>query len=531
MPYGPRPEWIVMCGTCHRDLEWFICKTNANGNKGKWMARCVVGECCFFHSAYGQNGMPLQSPELSQGKITLQSPPQKKCCRAKAKCCICGCSIIHINVKCGQGVCARHFHGLGGCGLKDHAPLDKPLADDNDLQQDSHLDRDVLELSDNPTKEEEDQLISPPPPALELPSAPAAGPSNAKSKNHALDLPSSLGSAAGHSHHIQSKPPPKSMSNIQPKHSLQLPPFFTAQLERKHHLDEKQHHVTIHAFIQNGEPPSSFVFQTGFQWLHFYLMYEVLRELDLPATNLDDIGDAYQPSKLYLFDLSAGAWRGIHQDHMITLKNHNESLILRASDVTDCAGLDVLLQSQAALLVDPAVLNICEHLHADHASVHIANRAYKQAPVKPERAELALPTRLHLSPSSPALSSELEVEALLKCAPAQSISASPVHPSASPYRQLVCSDSVEVVQPIYLSPSPPLWHPSPSLPAQHLPSLAPSLTPPPSQGSAWTSHDNTSSDAIDLDDIKVWPADFHVVDVVEGFCGCKIARKTRRVSV
>ncbi|KAG1799889.1 uncharacterized protein HD556DRAFT_1305401 [Suillus plorans] len=334
MPDDPHPEWTVTCDTCHKTLEWFVCKTNTNGNQAKWMACCVVGKCYFFCSAYSQNGMPLHSPELPQGDS--QSPPWKKPHRGKGKCRIHGCPNIHINVKCGWSVCARHCRGLGGCGLKDHTPLNQPLADDDDLEPDgnaSRLDEDVLELSDNDliyennlTDKEEDQLVSdpacsaaptlddPPIPTLDPPSAPAAGPSNGKGKNRAMPVhPNQC---------LLSKSPPKPTSN-QPKHSLQLPPLFTMQLEQEHYLDEKQHQhdaarikssqcakysVTVHAFVQNGDPPSSFVFQTGFEWLHFYLMYEVLRELDLPATNLEDIRDGYQPSKLHLFDPSTRAW-------------------------------------------------------------------------------------------------------------------------------------------------------------------------------------------------------------------------------
>ncbi|KAG2029979.1 hypothetical protein BDR03DRAFT_1003676 [Suillus americanus] len=281
MPDGPCPEWIVNCGTCHRVLEWFVCKTSDNGNQGKWMVRCTEGGCYFFRTAYGKNGTPLQSPELSQGES--QSPPLMQ--------------NAHVSDK---------------------------------------LDDEVLELSDNLTDREED-LPPPPPPAVD---PLVAGPSNGKGKNRAIP--------PHPNRRLESKPPrkPTSESNTQPKHSLQLPPLFTAQLEQEHDLDEKQrqrdavrikssqrekYSVTVHAFVQNGEPPSSFVFQTGFQWPHFYLTYEVLRELDLPATNLED---GYQPSKLRLFDPGARAWRGIHQDHMITLQSHEESLILRASDVT-----------------------------------------------------------------------------------------------------------------------------------------------------------------------------------------------------
>ncbi|KAG1722147.1 hypothetical protein EDB19DRAFT_1916820 [Suillus lakei] len=463
MPDRPCPEWIVTCGTCHRVLEWFVCKTNDNVNQGKWMVRCVVDRCFFFHTAYGKNGTLLQSPELSQGE--LQSPPQKKHCRGKGKCRIRGCPNIHINAKCGRRVCARHCRGLGGCGLKDRIPLDQPLTDDNNLEPDAHesdkLDNKVLELSDNLTDEEEDL------------------------------------------------PPP-------------------APLEQEHDLDEKQrqhdavlikssqrakYSVTVHAFVQNGEPPSSFVFQTGFQWPHFYLTYKVLRELDLPATNLED---GYQPSKLRLFDPSAHAWRGIHQDHMITLQSHKESLILRALDMTDCTGLDLLLRSQA----DPIVPNIREHLHADRASVCTSNHAHEPSFIEPQEAELALPARLRLPPPSPVLptsSSELEVEILLERAsldaptPSTSntkLSQSPVHPPASPHRQLVHYNSVEIVHPVcsplasqaaskpdtwtwdispsppHLSQSPSSWHPSPSPPAwspspRHLEPPPLSLTPPP----------------------------------------------------
>ncbi|KAG2029257.1 hypothetical protein BDR03DRAFT_1018652, partial [Suillus americanus] len=205
--------------------------------------------------------------------------------------------------------------------------------------------------------------------------------------------------------------------------------------------------------------------------------------------------------------------------------------------------------------------NIREHLHADRASVRASNRAHEPSFVKPQQAELTLPARLRLPPPSPVLptsSSELEVEILLERAssdaPAPStsnvkLSQSPVHPPASPHRRLVRYDSVEIVHPVFsppasqavskpwtwdISPSPPHLSPPPRLsrsPSSWRPSPSPSLTPPPTRGSTWTSHGSTPSDAIDLDDIKVWPADFHVVNVVEGFRRCEIARKSRRVSV
>ncbi|KAG2343815.1 hypothetical protein BDR05DRAFT_947917 [Suillus weaverae] len=113
--------------------------------------------------------------------------------------------------------------------------------------------------------------------AQALPSAPVAGQSNRKGKNRvmpvqALPLPGTgLPNAKGKNHPIpvhlnhclQLKPPPETNPSV----------FYDSCPSLLHSWSRN---ITwMRNDLSNGDPPSSFVFQTGFEWPHFHLTYKV----------------------------------------------------------------------------------------------------------------------------------------------------------------------------------------------------------------------------------------------------------------
>lgn len=48
---------------------------------------------------------------------------------------------------------------------------------------------------------------------------------------------------------------------------------------------------------------------------------------------------------------------------------------------------------------------------------------------------------------------------------------------------------------------------------------------------SWEEHGDTLSDAINVDEIKAWPTDFSVTEVVEGFGICELAKRLKKSTV
>lgn len=250
---GPLPDWMVVCDTCGDVLEWFMCRSEENGNQGRWMVKAslllsfsvfcsltddppvyksdsgksmcskITQRCQFFCFAYRRKGSPSLSPKVAGSRRCKQLPR-----KPKAKCIVIGCNSHRVNALCLWRVCRKHRRALGGCeAATDHTDMCGPSTENLKLDDsllhdltptlppsalaatpaDKGKGRAVFELEDD---EEIDQLVSSDPPAVQ-------------------DV------CASDSHTV--KPPVK--PSAPPRFARQMLPQFTQQIAREQSLEEE----------------------------------------------------------------------------------------------------------------------------------------------------------------------------------------------------------------------------------------------------------------------------------------------------
>ncbi|KAG1736456.1 uncharacterized protein EDB91DRAFT_1250080 [Suillus paluster] len=393
---------------------------------------------------------------------------------------------------------------------------------------------------------------------------------------------------------------PPAKSSTLPRFARQMPPQFTQQIACEQSLEEEdrcrdtaqiesarraRYSVTIYGFLEDGAPATCFVFQCGFQFPHFYCSYEVLAELRLPAVHHSKVDQlAVGPSFLQLLNTSTHRWQGIHQDHMVVVRE-GDVLFLKHAHVTDCHELDDLLLFLSPCAASSTQLNMRTHLAADCAVVCAANQKSQQpAELKPSPPALPSWLQLPLPHTSLVLSSsEFEVDQMLYAnspspiwrpctggihsrqhsASTDALDEEPASDqpviitthrntnnlqSSSLLRQLYQALSSNLLMNELSSPELPprrqhqIEHVGPSHQCQCQVSESLGDTPVPHrhrqcthqvsvESLSWEEHGDTLSDAINIDEIKAWPTDFSIVEVVKGFGICELAKWLKKSTV
>ncbi|KIJ06986.1 hypothetical protein PAXINDRAFT_19811 [Paxillus involutus ATCC 200175] len=460
VPIGPRPDYQVNCSTCGRELEWTVCQSNAKGNRGRWQVRCYnhkEGQQGFHR--WGSPKTPTSSPNPEDRP---PSPPPLPLPKRRPGCAVAACKNNQINKKCHRHACKKHCQQMGGCDLPAHSPLGNadgagslPLHDPDagpaalpQQPQPPQTDRSGRHAAES---EEIVELFSETEPV-----APCR-PANSRTK-----VPS---------------------GSSQPRHAVQMPSVFTDQLaeeqalhEERHRLEaerieslaQAKHSITVYAWLEDGKAPRVFDFQAGstnsgrsnavFIWPRFYLNYEVLSTLGLPAVLPSS--SAVPQSGVELYNLVGREWRGIRQNHLVVL-SEGDVILLKAAGVYNCFNINYYID-KAAGAINNSVPDVRSGLRGERKSVQDAPHQARLLPysgvfgpmLKPARRGVVLSSSKQEVDARHGLtlsSSEQEVDALLA---SDDRKRKPTH---SP-RSQSSGDEPEIVSVTFVPPQPEVRH-------------------------------------------------------------------------
>ncbi|KAF8834035.1 hypothetical protein BDN67DRAFT_1050825 [Paxillus ammoniavirescens] len=229
-----------------------------------------------------------------------------------------------------------------------------------------------------------------------------------------------------------------------------------------------KHSITVYAWLEDGKAPRVFNFQASstnsgrsnavFIWLHFYLNYEVLSTLGLPAVLPSS--SAVPQSGVELYNLVGCKWCGICQNHLVVL-SEGDVILLKAAGVYNCFNIDYYI-NRAAGAISNSVPDIHSGLHVERESVQDAPHQAHLLPyggmfgpmLKPARRGVMLSSSKREVDTCQGLmlsSSEQEVDALLA---SDNRKRKPTH---SPHSQS-SGDEPEIVSVTFAPPQPKVHH-------------------------------------------------------------------------
>lgn len=229
--------------------------------------------------------------------------------------------------------------------------------------------------------------------------------------------------------------------------------------------------------IQDGMEPTIYEFQQGFKFLNFFFSHNVLQKLDM----LSDATPA--PLRVQRYNHLLETWTMFDLGHMVTLQPRDGGILLvKLARVKDCIGFHDHLHKLTRILL-PAATNLSH----------------------PPSSVLLLPLAATTNLSRP--SSVLS----LTDSDDDNRPACPIKRHHSSILSLTDDDDDDDDN---------SWRSS-SLPSALGPIIAKE-----SSGSV-LSHGRSKSSAIEVEKVSVWPADFYVVDIADGFNACKRAAESQ----
>jgi hypothetical protein len=328
----------LTCTTCRQRVPAQTCRSNINGNAGRSFVSCENiqpdGSQCKYYRWLSPKSTPTPSPASSPvlpspsptlpaaapssstvlpvmlTPVSLHSP--RSCARSN-------CASTRINARCVNKQCRKHCRKIGGCTAKDHYSSGASQAP-------------VASTSNNGSP-----APSPSPPPLSLSE-------HDNSTMPALTIlpPPSAPPSTGRTAPLSTVDPCPN-----PRYISQMPPIFTEQYAQEQDLAEKRckaeaerlgaiakakHCIVAHAWIHNSEEPTVFTFQGGFTWLHFLVMLEVLRDLDLVSEEVDNISRL----RILIYDFSLRSWSKFKLPYVVTLKEERRCIFFKGAKVMEC---------------------------------------------------------------------------------------------------------------------------------------------------------------------------------------------------
>ncbi|KAF8807014.1 hypothetical protein BYT27DRAFT_7167355 [Phlegmacium glaucopus] len=349
----PREVLSINCATCHREIQYAPVKSNANGNQGRWLAKCLnrnpeTGETCNMFRWLPGSRSPSLSPLLASntqlpafsGPEFLASSPTLRSQAThlspslpaphKSTCPTLGCNSTRIRKGCGRRMCKAHCIEAGGCV-------------------------DPAHKSSHPMSKSFMVAASPPTP---LPSVPAAPPSNTFSMNLDPRLYQST---------VAMAPPRLSPPSTTPIHTRMEPAFashmseiFSTQIALEETLREKgrqmeatrleskrkaQQTVFVYAWMEDGCVPAPFEVQEGFAWPHFILNEAILSSAGFMNISINTCFN--------IFRFSLGHWTTVKLNHVVDLKD-SPRVFIKATHVQYCENFKSFLASTSST-TEPSV--------------------------------------------------------------------------------------------------------------------------------------------------------------------------------
>ncbi|KAG2125819.1 hypothetical protein DEU56DRAFT_916320 [Suillus clintonianus] len=565
----PRPGFLHSCDDCHEEVPWARCKSNKKGNKGHWYAMCkkVAGEqqtqCTFFRWASGSSGsqMPSESPEIPQ------ESPQLHPIAMPAT--LSDTTLLFI---CAALVCGRKPHKLcdnKACRKHCRRPFTAPSPSPTPAPAPEHSSPIALPTTTIPS--------SPPAPDVSQPPV-----NKGKARAVEVALPSRIiaGPIAGPS---QSKPSKASG----PRYATQIPALFTQQnaIEESIQEEERQrdrerlqaaqrakNNIIIYAWIKDGTEPIIYEFQEGFTFPNFFFSHDMLRKLEILSE------DTVQVPPVQRYNRVLDTWMRFDVGHMVTLHDRDGgALLVKNACVKDCIDLGRHIQK----LTHPSSPNIVKALPAKRKYMRAASHVKSSCPPSPSITHNnvgPVPTirDSQHSPHEPSWSlSAIDDDSDNDVGPVPTIHHSQQNRGGSVLSLtdsegartkaqlnrsasiLSLTDSEEVTtataRPLkqHASPSDSL-SPRPLLRLRRHPSaelfqfssnsetstqsrssspvsirFAGPIIKEESSGSL-LSRGTSKADAIEVEKVAIWPVDFYVIDIANGFNLCKKAADSRR---
>ncbi|KAG2095666.1 uncharacterized protein F5147DRAFT_778570 [Suillus discolor] len=568
----PKPTFIYSCDNCHEEVPWTRCKSNERGNEGHWMAMCnkfssnTQAKCNFFRWARGPSGSPtLPSGNFAPPVIQLDPVPQPTSLGAAA-----------ILLICVALICKKRAHSLCGCSVKGHTAA-------------AQLDP-TLELRTRPSSEPA-ALLPPLPavvtkpvlaltqgdvePGLDQPLRVDKGKGRALESHDSNIDPALLflpnPNPAGPSRTIVSSSQPKWAA---PRYATQMPAIFTQQnaheeelqedrcqqdLERVQAAQREKNTVVVYAWSEDGIEPVIYEFQDGFKLPNFSFSLDILRKLGMVSHSDNILTATILPIQRY--NRLLGTWTRFDVDHMVSLQERdNGVLLVKDAHVKDCIDLERHLHQ----LAQPGSPNMMMSLAEERKYMRAASRTHSSRapsllPTDPAIDIHQVPTMNHGShaPSLPSAAAHRvpTINRALKtggCVPRV-----PFHPHNggsvlsltdddndnepnltskrrySSALSLTDSDDGNVtntVRPVKRQlKQHRRSHSESSSSSSHSPSsiISVPIVKRESAGSL-LSHGTSQANAIEVEKVSIWPTDFYIVDIADGFAMCRMAAMGRR---
>ncbi|KIK77891.1 hypothetical protein PAXRUDRAFT_28727 [Paxillus rubicundulus Ve08.2h10] len=399
----------------------------------------------------------------------------------------------------------------------------------------THQDDDVLLLllsSHVPSPPASGKMVTGPSDAAAISSSAVASPSHAvvsssngvASPSHAVSSPSNAvtgpsiavdkgkGKEPVHSKR-KTLPTGPSHPSGAPHHATHLNPVFTKAYVEAEEDDACQcqrareqcdaaecakHEVILYVWTDNGQDPDIYKLQQGFTYLHFFLLADLLAKVRL-LLMLDSSRGLSGPLSFKQYNTDRGLWTTFDVVHMVNIDGNNSRILLKHSSITNCNDLNVHLHQlqtgsgpniltklinernpQPLGSISPLVLHLCLMHVISLSSIEDKDEAGEDMKVV----------------KMEALSDDMEVPIILSDS---------VTPTSKHKRH-----SYNSVQDFTFNSDSD--HSCPSSPAVNQ-----------CLQSNIDKHGDTRSDAIDVDDVQVWPVDFHACDIEAGFQKCQQA--------
>lgn len=365
----PHETPSIQCITCKRNVQYAPVKSDANGNQGRLLAKCLhtdpsTGVKCNFFRWLAGSRTPSLSPRLAStsqlpavdqhgGPVLLTSisdaagaPPASQ----KQSCATMGCSSTRIRKGCGRRMCKAHCLEAGGCADPAHKALQSTTAPYT--------------------------VAVPPPPTPIFPA-----------HMNPIGVPRST--SAGF---IEPNPPPGPLTGAassscvprnartEPTFSSHMTELYTAQMAREEQLREDrrqaeairleskrkvQQTAFVYAWMEDGVAPVLFEVQEGFVWPHF-----ILNEAVLDSAGFVDIS---VNTRFNIFRFNLNHWTWVKLNHVVELKDAPR-IFIKATHVQRCQDFELFLSTTSLSAASP---NIRTNLARERAYVKRKTTEYE----------------------------------------------------------------------------------------------------------------------------------------------------------
>ncbi|KAG1853723.1 hypothetical protein DFJ58DRAFT_728118 [Suillus subalutaceus] len=437
----PQPDFIHSCNNCKEEVPWQWCKTNENGNEGRWIVVCkkFAGEqqvpCNFFCWAWGSTS-PSSSPTLGSAPLAptaVVQPSAQLAPTAAIQPAVLGHTTLLV-------ICAALM-----CRKRPHAQY--PLL----ALRMPHQPQTCLPMLPPPLPMPPPPLPMPPPPpsqpALILDAAPSdldVPPPLDKGKGRAVELPDASEPVQLPSCMVAGLLQPK--ARAAPRYAMQMPAIFTQQNACEEEMNEERRQRELERLQAAAQGEEHY----GFKLPNFYFTLLVLHKLCMTSKD-PDVPAPARIAPIQRYNRALNTWTRFDVGHMVTLHECDAGILfVRDACVRECVDFDQHLHR----MTRPVSANLMTDLTSEWKYVHAASLVWNShtpslPPTNP--APHVCKPRSHMPSLSP-VSSDKKHE-VPNDLPAQPIKHHPLEPPIkqhfSSILSLTDSDEDDMMKPVH----------------------------------------------------------------------------------